>query len=333
VIEYQLTAQELREELPVEWTAATVGLRRGNEEAVFFCPFHQDQAHPNLTTYQGRDGCFRYHCFNCGEQGDALDMLMKVGQLRWGEAITTANSLLRAGEQAGLLKPVAEDVSTGPDAVAYAQARDALKPYLGGGLLPHAYGGFPDCATEARRARMDHHLAERWGWALDGDGRVLIPHWDERGVLEAIKARKADRARSWRCYGRPQGLYGRWLQQRGPTVVLLEGESDTVTADELLQGLPVDARGLAKGAGHGAAHADAAAVAQWNRVIIALDVDEAGLRAVAAWERALADAGRVGQVDFHILQFNRGQDLRDFELLHPGGFRHRVEYLIGSGSE
>lgn len=53
------------------------------------CPFHPDK-HPSLAIYDGEDA--HYHCFSCGEHGDAIDWLIKIEKLSYPEAKKMAGS-------------------------------------------------------------------------------------------------------------------------------------------------------------------------------------------------------------------------------------------------
>lgn len=56
------------------------------------CPLH-DERSPSFTMFVGQDGTWRFHCFGCGEQGDALDFIQK----RHGVSLREAASILAGG--------------------------------------------------------------------------------------------------------------------------------------------------------------------------------------------------------------------------------------------
>ncbi|MCL1900138.1 MAG: CHC2 zinc finger domain-containing protein, partial [Promicromonosporaceae bacterium] len=60
------------------------------------CPFH-DERTPSFTV---RPGVGRFHCFGCGESGDAFAFLMKLDGLSFTEAVDGATVPLRMSSQA-----------------------------------------------------------------------------------------------------------------------------------------------------------------------------------------------------------------------------------------
>jgi DNA primase len=59
-----------------------VSLRKAGKEYVALCPFHPDK-HPSLSVSQEK-GLF--HCFACGESGDAITFIIKIEGVSFREA-------------------------------------------------------------------------------------------------------------------------------------------------------------------------------------------------------------------------------------------------------
>jgi DNA primase len=114
-----------------------------------------------------------------------------------------------------------------------------------------------------------------------------MPHRDWTGVLRGIRLRSIRRGNRWTVKGsRFEALYGAWRDRGLETVLLCEGETDTVEAAYQLRTAAVDVMGLATGA---AQKPPAEAVAQLagRRVWTAFDGDMAGRIATNRWAQAL----------------------------------------------
>lgn len=62
--------------------------KESNTTSIGLCPFH-DEEMPSFTILKRRN---RYHCFGCGESGDAVDFLMKHEAINKLSAIETVKS-------------------------------------------------------------------------------------------------------------------------------------------------------------------------------------------------------------------------------------------------
>lgn len=58
--------------------------RTGPHSWKVLCPFHAEKT-PSMQVRQTERG-WRYHCFGCGEDGDAIDYVMKLDRLTFKEA-------------------------------------------------------------------------------------------------------------------------------------------------------------------------------------------------------------------------------------------------------
>ena len=69
----------------VELVSSYVSLKRSGVNHFGLCPFHSEKS-PSFSVNSARQ---RYHCFGCGEDGDAFSFLMKMEGLSFPEAIRT----------------------------------------------------------------------------------------------------------------------------------------------------------------------------------------------------------------------------------------------------
>lgn len=68
----------------LELVETRVALKRSGRKFWGCCPFHGEKT-PSFKVEQYR-GKWRYHCFSCGERGDAIDWLMHWDRLTFREA-------------------------------------------------------------------------------------------------------------------------------------------------------------------------------------------------------------------------------------------------------
>jgi hypothetical protein len=292
----------LRHQLPLEYAAAELGIAI-DETGHAVCPFHDD-GDPSFDFYVGSDGVQRWGCFPCGINGDVFDLIQRMEGVSFPDSINRAEDILETlppgWAPAAPREPEAEvDPSTWLQPVqdAWARAQDPANR----GMLSVYAGLLPPEAPDAEREEADGVLAG-WAWGVDSEGNVLIPHITQDGQLTGVKVRsfRGDKW-NWRGSKQPE-LYGSWIPQRFRQVLLTEGESDAVWA--YLQKQPIDVRAMPAGANtfkeRFVEQLDA-----WDTVYLALDPDEAGIRATRAWIELL------GNAKVRVCVLPRGKDLRD----------------------
>ena len=74
----------------VEVVGRRVQLKKAGKEFKACCPFH-DEKTPSFTVSQSKGF---YHCFGCGEHGNALDFLMQYDHMEFVEAVESLASLM-----------------------------------------------------------------------------------------------------------------------------------------------------------------------------------------------------------------------------------------------
>src|SRR5579871_4117767 len=76
--------EELRARTPMAvLVGRSVRLQRSGKEHKACCPFHSEKT-PSFYIYEDR-----YHCFGCGEHGDAISFVMKTQGASFMEAVQT----------------------------------------------------------------------------------------------------------------------------------------------------------------------------------------------------------------------------------------------------
>ena len=90
-----ISLEEFKARLPlIEIVARHVRLTRRGREHLGLCPFHQEKT-PSFTVSEAKGF---YHCFGCGQHGNAIDFVMALEGLDFGQAIAR---LRRADRPAG----------------------------------------------------------------------------------------------------------------------------------------------------------------------------------------------------------------------------------------
>lgn len=184
----------------VEIVSAHVSLKRRGQNHVGLCPFHQEKT-PSFTVSESKQ---IYHCFGCGEGGNAISFVMRIEGIdfpaavrRLAERYGIALAVDRSG--GGAKKADEKDRARRVNdlALAFFRARLAEAP--------------PDAPVRAYLAKrgLDARTVEAFelGWAPD-DWQALTAHALGRGatredlVLAGVAAR---READGRCYDRFRG--------------------------------------------------------------------------------------------------------------------------------
>jgi len=79
--------EQLRADHPIANLIAGYGieLRRVGSALVGRCPFHPDRGRPNLHVYSRSN---RWICYRCGESGDIIDFVRRIGDFTFLEAVS-----------------------------------------------------------------------------------------------------------------------------------------------------------------------------------------------------------------------------------------------------
>lgn len=157
--------------------AAFTELKQRGGEFVSRCVFHSPDEHPSLSFYR-KNGKWNYHCWSCGEQGDALDWIEKL------EGLDTAAALrrLNGGTQWKPIASSAPAVTPMPERMTGVPPADAASPDfrlralgepemifalrdLDGSLLGY------ECRYKGAEGRKEIRM---WTWGARGDA---APSW------------------------------------------------------------------------------------------------------------------------------------------------------------
>jgi DNA primase len=207
------TLQTIRDRVDlVELVGRHVALKKAGRSFKGLCPFHHEKT-PSFTVNPDR-GIF--HCFGCGEGGNAFAFLMRLEGLSFPEAVRTLAAdcgvaIPEAGGEPGVAERVFE-----ANAVAQRFYRKALAGAEGLGARTYlaergldaasieAFGigfappGWDELARELRRASVPEAIAARAGLLRERPsgghydllrGRVTFPIQDARGRVVAFGGR------------------------------------------------------------------------------------------------------------------------------------------------
>ena len=283
---------------------------RGGKRLWWPCPFHRD-ANPSFCVEPGRA---RWKCFGCGESGDAIELVMRLRGMTFGEALTDigrnrpGRAALGPGSRSPHRSPERRQAE-GPRTSRRPSARDVCAPAgpdrVAAGMLALVEEAERKLwGPEGRPAReyLRHRGLEeatirtaRLGWteraSMSGGGRrfrgITIPWFGPEG-LELVKVRPFDpgRPRYVEIYRRRPAVYpgmaAAEISGRG-AVVLVEGEMDALVLGQALGGLATVFTLGSASMRPTPEILEALHPVPW--LFLATDADEAGDRAATGWPR------------------------------------------------
>jgi DNA primase len=200
-----------------------VTLKKKGSSLVGLCPFHQEKT-PSFNVVPAKG---IYHCFGCGEGGDAFQFLMKTRGIPFADAVRelahsvgievqeeelTAEEVKKRKARAtlydvceaarGWFRAMLEARSEGADARAYLSGRGLLPETLEGFAIGFAPDRWDGLLNHLHKEGFDTALAVRAGLARWRDperpergaydlfrGRIIVPVEDDRGRLVAFGGR------------------------------------------------------------------------------------------------------------------------------------------------
>jgi DNA primase len=157
-----ISLDEFKARLPlVEIVARRVRLTRRGHEHLGLCPFHREKT-PSFTVSEGKGF---YHCFGCGQHGNAIDFVMATEGLEFAETIT------RLAELFGLPLPWRAGArGPAPDRTLLAANEAAARWFAG--RLGMAAGA--EAAAYLARRGLDRATIERFGLGYAPPGRTAL---------------------------------------------------------------------------------------------------------------------------------------------------------------
>ena len=333
-----ISLEEFKARLPlIEIVARHVRLTRRGREHLGLCPFHQEKT-PSFTVSEAKGF---YHCFGCGQHGNAIDFVMALEGLDFGQAISRLAELtgLPAPRRAGNGEPPVDrtlyavneaaarwlagrlESAPGAEAAAYLAKRGLDRATI----LRFGLGYAPSDRTALKRALQAEGYAEPSAieaglLAQPEDGgpsfdrfrhRVMFPIHDRRGRIVGFGGRALGEARAkylntpdTPLFHKGELLYGLALARAA-----VREHGTVIVAEGYMDVIALAQAGFANAvAPLGTAVTEAQLALLWqlaDEPVVCLDGDEAGLRAAHRLiERALP-------------VLSAGKSLR-FALLPPG---------------
>ena len=348
ISQQSISLDEFKAKLPiVEIIGRYVRLTRRGREFTGLCPFHKEKT-PSFTISEEKGF---YHCFGCNQSGNAVDFVMAIEGLDFGQAVQRLSDItgmpppLRSGKASSRAEKTLYDANeaakrwfqhclgqdSGREAGAYLTRRGleaGMIERFGIGFAPPGRGGL-------RQALMADGFAEndlvRAGLLIRPDDgscydrfrhRVMFPIEDARGRVVAFGGRTLGDARAkylntpeTELFHKGDLLYGlplaRPAARRAGSVIVAEGYMDVIALARA--GFDHAVAPL------GTAITEMQLALLWQMAdepIVCLDGDEAGLRAGHRLiERALPKLTPGKSLRFALL--TEGQDPDD--LLRTGG--------------
>lgn len=203
------------------------------------CPLHQDGATPSFTVYENG-----YHCFGCGASGDAIDLVMRIENVGFVEAVEKLSGLGPMEEpkqspgQAGLhaspakvakwqekATVIIEEASRLLDLPEGAAGRDYL---AGRGLEPETWQAWR-LGYRPEVQRWEQHRGE-WVIAEQLGPAITLP-WMDRQRPAALQYRLFghEKMRYWQQAGGQRTLFGLDHAAGRPVLVIIEGEFNAIS--------------------------------------------------------------------------------------------------------
>jgi DNA primase len=334
----RLSLDEFKARLPlVEIVSRHVRLTRRGRELLGLCPFHREKT-PSFTVSESKGF---YHCFGCGQHGNAIDFVMAVEGLDFGDAIRRLaeltglplpqqagsegaaidRSLIAANEAAARWFAGRLEGAGGAEVRAYLKGRgleDATIARFGLGYAPDERGALK--AALGAEGFAEAQLIAAGLLARPDDGgpsydrfrhRVMFPIHDARGRIVGFGGRALGEARAkylntpeTELFHKGQLLYGLHLARPAA-----RERGTVIVAEGYMDVIALARAGFANAvAPLGTAVSEAQLGLLWrlaDEPQVCLDSDEAGLRA----------AHRLIERALPLLQ--PGKSLR-FVLLPPG---------------
>jgi hypothetical protein len=276
----------------VELIGEVVQLRRGGQNFVGLCPFHQEKS-GSFNVSSARQ---RYHCFGCGADGDAIKFVQEREGLEFVEAVR------RLAARAGIYiddSPEVERTFTKP-AVAPPVRREKKRGYP---ELPALHDGTQSdwralAALRGLREQTIYH-AVSLDWVRFGEWRGQ-PAWF---VLDRSKCN----AQARRMDGRPvydkikadtvKGSWAKWplgiSEAQHQTILLTEGGPDWLAALEIIDQAGLHASPCGVLGASMPLHEKSLPFFAGKRVFIAEHADPAGAAASARWSEQLDGIAEV----------------------------------------
>ncbi len=310
----------IKHELPISFVLSYIGLAptQAGDRVRCSCPFHQDD-NPSFDVWREPDGTERWGCWPCGTRGDVIDLVRHFWPASFGATLQNCMDLRDACKQSHWKGP---------------QPEPPRHEWDENAMLTVLWQAQRDFDYEAVDQLV---LKKNWSFTAvtlrnlqcgTANGRLLIPYFDSEMRLVAMKHRSLlgdDKPISMPGSHLRDVLY---LENRGryhcPVTVIVEGESDAVTAYQACFFLDVEVLGLPSGAGTPVQPFLSRLIGR--RVFLAFDGDEAGWAGEQRWLRAINESGGCA----YSLGIPNGEDVVS---LGPSTFGKMVKNAIEGAAQ
>jgi 5S rRNA maturation endonuclease (ribonuclease M5) len=251
------------------------------------CPLPgHDDVLPSFNLWAPDDDNFpqRYGCFGCGRGGTVLDLIAEFTGLE-GDALAHKAAELSDEESRDETPRISQRQKAEPKDL------DKLLSDAHESLNSSRMDEFQKYLREKRLdgEELETYLMDEWEWVPAEGNVVYCAHRDGSGKLTGIKKRKAEGKKGSVTGSEYLSLYGSWRDQGRKSVVLCEGESDTVWAAWSLRELDYDVLGLPSGVNQ-------AIRTEWlerladRDVTIVFDSDGPGMKGAQIWIEKIPSA-------------------------------------------
>lgn len=305
-----INKDDIKRRLPLAYVCFRLGIILTGEGKAS-CPFHHPDNDPSFHLWVGDDGIERWSCHPCNVTGDVFDLLQRHRGIGFTDAVEMAAGLLSdlPENYVAPIQVLASRLTPDDWALEVQEAQQrAYDPRNAGNMS--SYHGLEDSHDQEACVLMDEFLRVEWGWGLDPNNAIAMPHWTPEGVLTGCKLRGIDGFRWSKEGSKYDALYGGWLGKPHRAVLLTAGETDCVWAAWAARrnGVEVDVRGLPRGETARVLPEQINQLVGYATIYLGLDPDDTGVTATRMWLQALTDAGFT---DVRICRLPLGRDLRD----------------------
>ena len=226
-----------------------VVLKRAGKAQAGCCPFHGERT-PSFNVYEKH-----YHCFGCGEHGNAFDFVRKNEGISFPEAVKRLAASAGVDLPQGAPRPASPAQQAAQEAAAQERQRRIEAKAIADAREKDAREEAIAKQAERRWAKgtpapADHpYLARKEispdGFRVDAKGNLLVPMRDEEGKLWNLQTipEKGKKMTLWRRTA--DGVEGGRAQGLSDTLGLLDGARAVVVAEGRATGASVhEATGL-----------------------------------------------------------------------------------------
>ena len=228
---------------------ANVALKKAGKTQAGCCPFHGEQT-PSFNVYEKH-----FHCFGCGEHGNAFDFVRKNEGISFPEAVKRLAADAGVDLPQGAPRPASLAERAAQEAAAQERQRRIEAKFIADAREKDAREEAIAKQAERRWAKgtpapADHPYLVRKeispdGLRVDAKGRLLVPMRDEEGKLWNLQTipEKGKKVTLWRRTA--DGVEGGRAQGLSDTLGLVDGARAVVVAEGRATGASVhEATGL-----------------------------------------------------------------------------------------